>query len=168
MKKIMSELQIENPTQIASYPLSWKQIKEHILIVVKTFPNEYTIIKNAESENAITLLNIPVSPAGKAIAKDQIIYVTISNPNETQTSLKMEITNENNKIDSYTELERDKKSLEVFKLLLQKSIAGTLIKTVSNINARAKQANSGQGILQLIILIVALIAIFIGAKALFM
>lgn len=164
----MSELQIENPTQIVSYPLSWKQIKEHILIVVKTFPNEYTIIKNEESENAITLLNIPVSPAGKAIPKDQIIYVTSTSATETQTSLKLEITNEDNKIGSYTEVERDKKSLEVFKLLLQKSIAGTLIKTVSNINAKAKQANSGQAILQLIILIVALIAIFFGMKGLFM
>lgn len=164
----MSELQIENPMQVVSYPLSWKQIKEHILIVVKTFPNEYTIIKNDESENAITLLNIPVSPAGKAIAKDQIIYVNSTGATETQTSLKLEMTNEDNKIGSYTEVERDKKSLEVFKLLLQKSIAGTLIKTVSNINAKAKQANSGQAILQLIILIVALIAIFFGMKGLFM
>ena len=161
----MSELQIENPTQTISYNLSWTDVKNHILKVVATFPKEYSVIKNETDK--IILLNIPVSLANKAIAKDQIIYIDNITTDGLQATLKMVLTNEDNKISSYTELERDKKSLNIFIALLKKSIEGTLGKAVANLNARQKpKADPVQAVVQLLLLIVALVAIFYGLQAL--
>ena len=161
----MSELQIENPIQTVSYNLRWADIKTHVLKVVASFPAEYSVIKNQTDQ--IILLNIPVSPANKAIVKDQIIYIDNEMEGELPTSVKMVITNEYNKISSYTELERDKKALQVFTLLLKKSIEGTLVKTVAGLNAKQKpKADPAQAFIQLLLLIAALVAVFMGMKGL--
>jgi len=161
----MSELIIDNPIQTISYSLSWTEIKKHILKVIATFPKEYSLIK--DEDDKIILLNIPLSQANRAIAKDQIIYVDNITTAEQQTTLKIVLTNEDNKISSYTELERDKKSLNVFTILLKKSIEGTLGKAVANLNAQQKpKVDAGQAFIQILLLIVALIAVFYGFKVL--
>ncbi len=134
----MSELQIENPTQTISHDISWMQLKENIIQVISTFPKEYTVVKDDIDNDKIILLNIPINQEGKAIANDKIIYITKDKIDENKTTVKIEITNEDNKISSYRELERDKKSLNVFVILLKKAIDKTLGKTVANLNKQLK------------------------------
>ncbi len=100
------------------------------------------------------------------LQKDQILYISRQGYNEKEAIDKLEITNEDQKIRSYTELERDKNSLETFKSVLQQSIAGTLKQTVSKINSKGKQVDPAQAMMQILALIAALVAIFYGLKAL--
>ena len=161
----MSELQIDNPTETISYNLTWTDLKTHILKVVATFPKEYSIVKNETDK--IILLNIPVSQANKTIAKDQIIYIDNETPGGFKATIKLVMTNEDNKISSYTELDRDKKSLNVFVILLKKSIDGTLGKSVANVNTAQKpKVNTAQGIIQILILIVSIGAILYALSVL--
>ncbi len=156
----MNDLQIENPIKSANYQLSSEQIREHILNVVNKFPNELKVLNDENSK--IKILYIP-SGATNAIGKDQIIQINIDVLSDSQIALNMEMTNENNKMSSYTEFERGKNSLTMISNLIEKSINKTLLQPAK---AQTK-SNSGGGVMQIILFIVALIAIIIGLKALF-
>lgn len=151
----MNELQIENPVQTISFDLSWLQLKEHILKIVATFPKEYSIIKNEDEK--FTLLNTPLGGTNKVIGKDQLIYIDRGAPTGTKTALKITMTNEDHKISSATELERDKKWLEIFTTLLKKSIDGTLVKP---------RPDPGKALLRLLIFLIVAAAVLYGLKVL--
>lgn len=151
-------LKIDNPVKTINHSAGWLDYKKHALVVVRKFPAEYKIVQ--DDEMILTVLNIPLSAQGKAIAKDQLIYLR---PEESGTGIELSITNENGRIESYTELERDKASLEVFTKLVNKSINGTLNDAIQNV--QKPKVNTGNAVIQLIILIVAIIAIIMGLKA---
>lgn len=161
----MTDIQIDNPVKVINYDRPWQEVKSHILRIVASFPNENKIIEDNEAEGKIMLLKPPVTAEAKAIGKDQIMYITRKSDGAT-CEVRFEVTNENNKISSYTELERDKKTLENFTILIGKAIAGTLAKSIANVNRQVQpKVNTAQGIVQLLILIAALLAIFLGLKA---
>ncbi len=163
----MSELQIDNPTKNSVYNQKWTELKAHFIKVVLTFPKEYSIVNDNSENGKLTILNIPVSAEGKAISKDIILYITCDNVNETKPNVTLTVTNEDNKIASYNELERDKKALNIFSILVDKSINGTLGQSVNNAIKKAQpKVNTAQGIVQIISLIVALIAIFYALSVL--
>lgn len=157
----MSEtiLKIENPKTTIKHGKGWSDYKEHARKVVALFPKEYRIV--SDTEGSLIVLNLPMSEAGRAIAKDQLIHLS---PRISVGEIDAMITNENNQISSYTELERDKASLDVFIKLTIKSVSGTLESAVDKI--RKPKVDPTQAIIQVIILVVALIAIFMGLKAL--
>lgn len=157
----MSELQIDNPTKNSVYNQSWTRLKAHFIKVVQTFPKEYSIVNNDSDNGKLTILNIPLSAEGKAIQKDIILYITCDNINDTNPSVSITVTNEDNKISTYNELERDKKALNIYSILVDKSINGTLEQSVNNaINEAKPKVNTAQGVVQVIWLIFALIALF--------
>lgn len=151
------QLNIENPKQTVSHPNGWEDFKRHAHVVIKSFPKEYSVLNDGEE---LTILNISITPQGLAIARDQIIRLT---PNKINNDIVATITNQYSRIESYSELERDKKSLDVFLILVNKSIKGTLFKP--RVNAKSKKADPVQATIQLIILIVAIIAIIYGVRA---
>ena len=151
----MNELLIENPTQTVSYDLPWPKIKEHILKVTATFPKEYTVLK--DEGNKFIILNTPLGATNKIIGKDQIIHIDKEVPSDTRTALSLIMTNEDNKIFSVTELERDKKSLDIFITILKKSIDGTLIKP---------RPNPGKAFIRLLIFLIISAAVLYGLKIL--
>lgn len=150
-------LKIDNPVKLITHQKGWNDFKKHALIVVSKFPREYKIVQ--DNLSLLIILNVPLSAEGKTIAKDQLIYLKPEG-NDIEAS----ITNEKNKIESFTELERDKASLDVFIKLTNKSIDGSLLEAIQKV--QKPKTDSSQAIIQLIILIVAIIAIFMGLKAL--
>ncbi len=123
---------IANPTEtIARNFLPWSEYEKHIRAVVGSYPAEYTIFAENASAEHITVFNKPITPAGKAIIKDQLIHIEYA-----ANELRLTITNEDGAIASYNELERDKASLAVFIKLMNLSIDHKLTGIVS----RQKQA----------------------------
>lgn len=157
-------LVIENPSKEIAFTITWEVVKDHLKKVIASFPNEFKLIK--DESNEMMFLKMPITPDAKAIASDQIIYARKISSTESTSIIHLEITNENGKINSYREKDRDQTSLDQTAVVLQKSIAGTLNKTLSNINQKAIQTQQVKGGMGIIKLLAALIAIAFGIYAL--
>lgn len=148
---------IDNPKKEICFNFSFSEMKEHVYAVVHSFQNEYKIISESESKILIlyTPLTVSVLPD-----KDQLIATELDSPGNYVFS----ITNQYNKIESFSELERDKTSLNVFTALIDKSINGSLSKSVRSAEVQKKTELSTKAILQLISLGLALYLIFMGMR----
>lgn len=156
----MQQLEIENPKTAISTTLPWLDFKSNIFTVVSRFPQEYSIIKEYEDQK-ICLLNTPLTEEHKNQNNDQLIYVT----HKGDGNIEYEITNEKNQLASFNELEKNKKALNVFCILVDQSIKGTLGKVIEQSNeTNEPQVDAFQGIIQIIIVIVSLIGIFMALK----
>lgn len=154
---------IDNPNQVLTFDLPWQEVNEHIQKLIALFPKEYKLIKDDEKEGKLMIFYTP--PAPDTIGKDQLLYITKQSSTFSSSEVKFEISNEDNKIHSFSEFERDKKTLDISIKVLQKSIAGTLSQTVSNMNSKAKQAQEVQGVIGVVRILLAIGLIALGIWA---
>lgn len=164
----MNKVQIDNPIHRLNYDLSWLELTPHLLKVVKAFPNEYTIINDDTDNGKLVVLNIPITAEDKAILKDNIIYITCDNISDnSKANVTLTVTNENNLISSYNELNRDKKSLGLFIVLVDKSIKGTFDKSLAKATKNRKpKGGCFKAFLTIISLIVSIMLIIAAIAAL--
>lgn len=158
----MDELDIKNPHAKMNYKISSDNLKKHILAVVNTYPSENKIIKN--ENNNITIFKPFVDHSSGLTPNDRILYIKTISTGISSCEVDYEITNQFNKISSYSEQEMLIKTMTTFVALIEMSIKGILKLAAATQVNKAQNTKSLSAIVSFITLIVAIYAIFIGMK----
>jgi len=120
IRKHSAPISTENPTTVLQYNLSWDDIKTHLNSLVSTYPNTYKLI--SDDGVLISLRRFPQAGDNIVLQKDAILNIKKLNLTEDGTEVKFEITNDENRISTFGELERNKLIIRVTTNLLGKKI----------------------------------------------
>lgn len=122
IRKNAVTVETENPTQEVNYDLSWEDVKKHYDTFLKTYATVYKSITELASGDSFALRRLPQKADDVAIDVDAIIKATKKSSTEKSCVVKYEITNDNNKITTQGELQRNTLILKITINLHQKII----------------------------------------------
>jgi len=122
VRKAAIAVEAENPASVVNYDLCWEDIKRHFKTFLSTYPNTYKLVSENSSADEIILRRLPQAGDDVAINVDAIIKITKTSSSESLSEVRYEITNENNKISTQGELQRNALILKITINLLQKII----------------------------------------------
>ncbi len=127
-------IETANPVSIVKYDLCWDDVNRHLKTFLLTYPNTYKLVSEDNATSEIILRRLPQAGDDVAINIDAIIKIIKTSSTDNSSEIKYEITNENNKIDTQGELQRNTLILKITINLLQKIITD-LKNTISQAEA---------------------------------
>ena len=112
---------VENPSEVIKFDLTWQAIKKHINTFSNLYPNAYSLI-STDDESEIFLRRKSQSGDEHYLDIDAILKITIGLVESSSVEIKFLITNENNKIETQGELNRNNQILKITINLINKVI----------------------------------------------
>lgn len=122
VRKYAIAVETPNPILVIKYDLCWDDVKRHLKTFLLTYPNTYKLIPENNSTGEIILRRLPQTGDDVVLNIDAIIKISKRISDENSSEVKYEVTNENNKIGTQGELQRNTLILKITVNLLQKII----------------------------------------------
>lgn len=122
VRKATVPVDAANPVQVFATDLPWSDIKRHLNTLVLTYPGTYRLVEQNNLTDEIILRRVPQKGDDIVLNKNAILKITKIFENENKSGIRFEITNENNKISTQGELERNTQILKITINLLHKII----------------------------------------------
>lgn len=122
VRKAAIAVEAANPVQTINYDLTWKDIRRHIDTFLSTYHTIYKLVTEDALLENIVLRRLPQKGDDVVINIDAIIKITKIESGENSSQVRYEITNDNNKITTQGELQRNTLILKITINLIQKII----------------------------------------------
>ena len=122
VRKAAIAVEAANPVQTINYDLTWKDVRRHIDTFLSTYPTTYKLASEDALREDIILRRFPQKGDDVVINIDAIIKITKTESREISSQVRYEITNDNNKITTQGELQRNTLILKITINLIQKII----------------------------------------------
>lgn len=122
VRKAAAAVEASNPVLIINYDLTWKDVRRHIDTFLSVYHTVYKLASEDALREDIVLRRFPQKGDDVALNIDAIIKITKIESTENSSQAKFEITNDNNKITTQGELQRNTLILKITINLIQKII----------------------------------------------
>jgi len=122
VRKAAMTIETANPISVIKYDLCWVDVKRHLKTFLLTYPNTYKLVSEDSSSDTTILRRLPQAGDDIVLSIDAIINITKVSTTENSSEVRYEITNDNNKITTQGELQRNTLILKITINLLQKII----------------------------------------------
>jgi hypothetical protein len=122
VRKAAMTIETANPISVIKYDLCWVDVKRHLKTFLLTYPNTYKLVSEDSSSDTTILRRLPQAGDDVVLSIDAIINITKVSTTENSSEVRYEITNDNNKISTQGELQRNTLILKITINLLQKII----------------------------------------------
>ncbi len=111
---------VENPKDLVKYDISWDSVKKNLNKLITTYPGTYKLVSETSEETVIR--RVPQVGDDVVLDVDAILKISPNSSNNTSSEIIFEITNDNNKIATQGELNRNKLIMKITIKLFQKII----------------------------------------------
>ena len=120
---IEADLNIQNPAEEIKFNFSKVDLRRHLDTFLKTYPNSYSEDIISQEDKFAILRRKPQKLDDNYLEIDAIIYFYILTSDSISTVLKIEITNDDNKMSTKAELKRNSLILKITIKLFNKIIS---------------------------------------------
>lgn len=148
VRQLSNPVNVDNPTSTVKFPGSWDVVKQHVQKLVTTYPGTYAV--SSDGGDRMVLRRKPQTGDDVVLAKDCIIKISQTGSGENSCDVSVEATNDENRIATQGELDRNKLIMTITTNLLQKSIAPPPV---------APQASAGNNTVVLVVVVIIVIAV---------